>query len=445
MTGTHISCPDSAVNKAIHCCFISLFVEYHHIGVTKQDFFMTTITLKSQPWAKYNLTKPMDGTEEKASLENYLTQAKSYLQTYWKEKNPGVENLVYENNPPDWTHVLTPWVLEGSDPAELLLRPGITQAEFYDTMLKRCKPQSAIVDGQFRDFIVQTCTPQSIDKQYRDIYNFASNFYESELHQKLDDLNTLALTLPILVDPTGPLMTAKTNPAPIVARIREELQAAKVKIQQTNKVTFVQRFSSLYLQGMLSADPSLFQLFEPNQVPMESTPPQIVEMIHTKILKPKNSLIALRPHGTIASPLTQKPAKLPVKTTTREEPHSYRREVEREERADRDYSRGRKPDRKVDKSIDLREPRGERESSRDRSRDSYNKSTKTKPSSHSAERETKRVKFEDERKPSKTVDERDWCEFCKKHAPSGNDRYKNHKIKHCYFDPKSKAFRSKKF
>jgi hypothetical protein len=393
---------------------------------------MTTITVKSQPWTKYNLTKPLDGTEEKAALENWVVQVKAYLQVTYKDRNPGVENLVYIEKPNDWTHVLTPWVLEGSDPAELLLRPGITQAEFYETLLKRCKPQSAIVDSSFRDFIVQSCTPHSIDRHYRDIYNFASNFFDTEMKQRLDDHQTLALTIPILTDPTGPLSATKTNTAPVAARVRDELAVVKLKNLETTKAVFVARFCSLYLQGMLSADPALYQLLEPNQIPMESTSPQIVEMVHTKILKPKNAYIALRPHGAIASPLTPRPAR-PENRLVPERDRSIR---ERDERNERDFNRSRKP---VDKSIDLREPR----ESRDRrdSRDS-DKSSRDRPSSHSTEREKKKSRF-DEPKKAKLIDKKDWCAYCKKHAPEGNDRFTNHKIKNCYFDPASRAFRKK--
>ena len=239
--------------------------------------------------------KPIRGNEDTNTLKDFKVAGLKMLADAFKRENPNaIINPGTNYFPINWKTHFNHWIISPSQARDLLDRPAMREpSKFLDKLIERSKKGvSTTYDPSFRDLAVELAKPQSMERHNRTLFEYHDKFFSSKLEPavtvRYDQLRDDILLL--FQD------AAFTKGAPLEAKNR------MIALFNTERSHFIENIHDVYvekslcvsLQGIVAADPKLFEMLDKEQIPATANSDELTDMFQERILNPKESAIALK-------------------------------------------------------------------------------------------------------------------------------------------------------
>ena len=249
------------------------------------------------PLHTYSVT-PINGTEDILVLKFFKDSALAYLQdTVTRDAFPGY----VETYPARWRSLLLRWVVTGSKAFNLLNRPDYaTPTKFLDSMIARRTSSSEKFSDRLRLFLVEIAKAKSMDEHTKTIRDFADEFFDSFMAEKL----LIELTSDFDYEIYDPLLASAGWRVNATQLLDDGKTHYLRKSIAKTKGLFLNVMHRHFMMAMVAADTRLFANLEASQMPLDADPSDFADWIQEKILEPSGSKIFLTLQEG-KSPLTQ--------------------------------------------------------------------------------------------------------------------------------------------
>ena len=345
--------------------------------------------------------KPVRGNEDTLTLKDVKVAGLKMLADAFKRENPNaIINPGTNYFPINWKTHFNHWIISPSQSRDLLDRPAMREpSKFLDKLIERSKKGvSTTYDPSFRDLAVELAKPQSMERHNRTLFEYHDKFFSSKLEP------AIAVSYDQLRDEIILLFqdAAFTKGAPLEAKNR------MIALFNSERSVFIENIHDVYvekslcvsLQGIVAADPKLFEMLDKEQIPATANSDELTDMFQERILNHKESAIALKVVANL-SPLSSVQS---IPTTNNNNSGTNKR----------DYSTSTGPT----FSKPVKVPRQER---------------------HQNASSTVGNTTTQQGKPAAVKAGLKNCEFCRIKFPNSNS-FTWHNHDYCFRDPKSKAY-----
>lgn len=246
----------------------------------------------------YNI-QPIDGYEDVKVLNHFKTQGMLMLRDAALKDDPTTQDL-FPAAKDKWRLLLRTWVKTPSRAHDLLDRPDYKEPiRFFDALLQRKTTASDRFDVRLRAFLIALTQGQSMDKHAKIIIEFAEDFFDKFLHEKI----MISATAEFDVIFNG--VVTNTNYKGTMVQAFDTARAAYLQKQVLiMRKEFVDLLHRHFMMAMVGADIELFDRLETAQHPLNCTPSDLTDWIQEKILDPKRSNIFLTLQGN--NPIMEK-------------------------------------------------------------------------------------------------------------------------------------------
>ena len=239
--------------------------------------------------------KPIRGNEDTNTLKDFRVAGLKMLADAFKRENPNaIINPGTNYFPINWKTHFNHWILSPSQARDLLDRPAMREpSKFLDKLIERSKKGvSTTYDPSFRDLAVELAKPQSMERHNRTLFEYHDKFFSSKLEPavtvRYDQLRDDILIL--FQD------AAFTKGVPLEAKNR------MIALFNSERPHFIENIHDVYvekslcvsLQGIVAADPKLFEMLDKEQIPATANSDELTDMFQERILNHKESAIALK-------------------------------------------------------------------------------------------------------------------------------------------------------
>lgn len=221
--------------------------------------------------------------------------AKHLLELAKKDLQP--DGVTFTNVPlGKWKQYLKPWVIQDSEPYDILFRPlVVSPTMFFKSLKDRADVVSKKYSSSYRDLSLKLSKYQSFDAHNKELYEFCDEFYTDRLEATVKATLSTTVTLPD--DVFADAFFTKPAGVNVKNRILALLNSAPDAANELIRGAFCEKFVCEGLMGIMSSDPALYDRLEADAKPLEMTSNALTDMVQQRILRPNHSKIAMKLEG----------------------------------------------------------------------------------------------------------------------------------------------------